>query len=116
MNELEPIKVLIVNEEGHYLSGTALQWEFTGERYRARVFDYAGDRVAEQIELVKRAHGMVWIAVKLDPREAFEFCDLCGSRMVAPRAYFDGTQFLCKDCKTAARRPGETLGAIPGKP
>jgi hypothetical protein len=116
LNELEPIKVLIVNEDGHYLSGTALQWEFTNERCRARVFDYSDDRVAQQIELVKKVHGMVWIAGKLDPREAFEFCDRCGGRMVAPRAYFDGLQFLCGECRASLAPPGETLGLIPAKP
>ena len=52
--------------------GTATEWEFTDDRTRARVFDYMGDRVAEQIELVRRAHGRVWIAVKLDPMEVYE--------------------------------------------
>jgi hypothetical protein len=99
MSEPETIKVLIVNEEGQYLAGTATQWEFTEERSRARVFDYFGDHVAEQIKLVRRAYGTVWIAVRLDPREAYEFCDRCGTRMMAFRAFFDGKEFLCPDCR-----------------
>ena len=91
--------MLIVNEEGQYLAGTATHWEFTDERVRARVFDYERDHVAEQIRLVRRAHGSVWVAVKLDPSEAYEFCDRCGSRMMAWKAYFDGTQFLCSGCR-----------------
>jgi len=102
MNDGTSVKVLIVNDDGQYLAGTATEWEFTDDRARARVFDYAGDRVAEQIELVRRAHGRVWIAVKLDPLEVYEFCDRCGCRMRALRAYFDGKQFLCMDCKDAA--------------
>ena len=99
MTDAEAIKVLIVNEHGQYLSGTALRWEFTDDRLSARVFDYQQDRVPEQLDLVRRAYGTIWIAIKLDPREAFEFCDRCGSRMDAPRAYFDGNQFLCRDCR-----------------
>jgi len=99
MKDRDAVKVLIVNDDGQYLAGTAIAWEFTEDRSRAKVFDYVRDRVAEQIDLVRRAHGKVWIAVKLDPREAYEFCDRCGCRIVAYRAYFDGTQFLCADCR-----------------
>lgn len=99
MSETEGTKVLIVNEEGLYLAGTATHWEFTEERLRARVFDYERDHVAEQIRLVRRAHGAVWVAVKLDPREAYEFCDRCGTRLTAWKTFFDGTQFLCPACR-----------------
>ncbi len=99
MSEIDAIKVLIVNEEGQYLAGTATHWEFTEERTRARVFDYQRDRVAEQIQLVRKAHGMVWVALKLDPSETFEFCDRCGARMTSWRAFFDGHQFLCMVCR-----------------
>lgn len=102
MNEPERIKVLIVNEEGQYLAGTATHWEFTEDRSRARVFDYWQDHVADQIRLVKNAYGNAWIAVRLDPREAYEFCDRCGSRMMARMAFFDGRQFLCPHCRDAS--------------
>ncbi len=101
MNDPDRTKVLIVNEEGQYLAGTATHWEFTEDRGRARVFDYALDHVADQIRLVKNAYGKVWIAVRLDPREAYEFCDRCGSRLVARTAFFDGRQFLCSHCRHA---------------
>ena len=99
MQDLEVIKVLIVNEHGQYLSGTATHWEFTEERIRARVFDYHGDRVTEQLKLVQKIYGTVWIAVKLDPAETFEFCDRCGTRLMATQAIFDGTYFLCSQCR-----------------
>jgi hypothetical protein len=99
INDREPVKVLIVNDDGQYLAGTATHWEFTDDRTQARVFDYVGDRVAETIELIRKAHGRVWIAVKLDPGEVYEFCDRCGCRMRAYRTYFDGRQFLCMDCR-----------------
>jgi len=47
MNDRVAVKVLIVNDDGQYLAGTATEWEFTEDRTRARVFDYVGDRVAE---------------------------------------------------------------------
>jgi hypothetical protein len=101
MNDRDPVKVLIVNDDGQYLAGTATHWEFTDDRSQAKVFDYLEDRVADTIELIRKAHGRVWIAVKLDPREVLEFCDRCGRRMHAPRAYFDGQRFLCADCRAA---------------
>jgi hypothetical protein len=99
MNDREAVKVLIVNDDGQYLAGTATDWEFTDDRSRAAVFDYWTDQVAERIELVRKAHGRVWIAVKLDSREVYEFCDRCGRRMRALRTFFDGQCFLCGDCK-----------------
>jgi hypothetical protein len=104
MSEPVALKVLIVNEHGQYLAGTATRWEFTEDRSRAKVFDYDKDRVPEQIRLVKRAHGMVWIAVKLDPREGYEFCDRCGTRSMPRHLYFNGQQFLCRDCKAEPDR------------
>lgn len=99
MNDREAVKVLIVNDDGLYLAGTAFQWEFTDDRAKARVFDYDADEVAERIELVRKAQGKVWIAVRVDPREVYEFCDRCGRRARAFKTFFDGRQFLCGDCR-----------------
>lgn len=99
MSDAVPIHVLIVNEHGQYLTGTAAHWEFTDERTRAKVFDYVGDRVEDQLRLVRRAYGTAWIAIKLDPRESYEFCDCCGKRMMSIKAFFDGHRFLCLDCR-----------------
>lgn len=112
MRESDEIKVLIVNEEGLYLSGTATQWEFTEDRARARVFDYLGDHVAALLHLVRNASQAIWIAVKLDPREAYEFCDRCGARMTAAQARYDGTQFYCPGCAGS----GQETRPIPGNP
>ena len=98
----ETVKVLIVNDEGQYLAGTATHWQFTDDRTRARVFDYTADRVAEMISLVRKTEGTVWVAVKLDPREALEFCDRCGCRLEAWQAFFDGSQFFCRTCRQQA--------------
>lgn len=101
MLHADTTKVLIINEDGLYLSGTASHWEFTEERTRARVFDYIQDHVAEQLQLVRNAYQTIWIAVKLDPHEAYEFCDRCGARMTALQARFTGNQFLCPGCHEA---------------
>ena len=101
MNDREAIKVLIVNDDGQFLAGTAFQWEFTYDRSKAKVFDYQQDRVAERIELVRKAEGKVWIAVRVDPREVHEICDRCGRRLRAFKMFFDGAQFLCAECKDA---------------
>jgi hypothetical protein len=101
MNDREAVKVLIVNDDGQYLAGTATHWEFTDDRHQARVFDFLEDQVGDTIDLIRRAHGRVWIAVRLDPREVLEFCDRCGRRMRAPRTFFDGQRFLCEDCREA---------------
>lgn len=102
MNEPEAIKVLIVNEDGQYLAGSAIHWEFTDERLHARVFDYVEDHVAAILRLVNKSYGAVWIAVRLEPSETFEFCDGCGSRMSATGAFFDGQRFLCPGCRGGA--------------
>ena len=102
MSEPETIKVLIVNDDGQYLTGTAFAWEFTDDRSKAKVFDYHRDHVAESIDLIRKAEGKVWIAVRLDPREVYEFCDRCGCRQRAFKVFYDGRQFLCGECKEAA--------------
>jgi hypothetical protein len=92
------LKVLIVNPDGLYLAGTANRWEFTDDRSRARVFDYDNDRVGDMIHLVRKVHELVWIAVRLDPHEAYEFCDRCGRPTLPANTFFDGRRFLCRDC------------------
>jgi hypothetical protein len=117
MTEPDEIKVLIINEEGQYLAGTGTHWEFTDERARARVFDYIGDHVADQIQLVRNAYGKAWVAVRLDPREAYEYCDRCGSRMVAMRSFFNGREFLCKACHEVDMSPAPSAAhPLPAKP
>jgi hypothetical protein len=106
MNPPQAMKVLIVNQDGLYLAGTATEWEFTEDRSRAKVFDYLQDHVGDLINLVRKVHGMVWIAVKLDAAEAYEFCDRCGTRTPPVQAFFDGKQFLCPDCRAGNRPAG----------
>jgi hypothetical protein len=109
MNDADATKVLIVNEHGQYLAGTASYWEFTEDRLRARVFDFHKDEVTEQLQLVRKVYGTIWIAVKLDPKETYEFCDRCGTRMTALHAVFDGALFLCRECRANANSPAPIL-------
>ncbi len=103
MNDPLCIRVVIRNEDGAYLAGGPDGWEFTQDRSKARVFDYLRDRVAEQLSLIEEADGKSWVAVRLDPREAYEVCDRCGARVMSFKAYFDGKEFFCPACRSAAR-------------
>jgi hypothetical protein len=98
MNELHAIKVILRNQEGNYLAGDFEHGEFTDDRAKARVFDYVQDRVREQLDSMRAARGSAWVAVRLDPREAYEICDRCGRRVMSFRALFDGARYLCDEC------------------
>jgi hypothetical protein len=105
MNDPHAIKVILQNQEGRYLAGDIERGEFTDERAKAKVFDYVRDQVREQLELIRKTRGFVWVAVRADPREAYEVCDQCGRRVMSFKALFDGARFLCADC---ARREAGT--------
>ncbi len=108
MQESWGIRVLIQNEAGEYLAGGPTDWHFTRERERATVFDYWRDAVPEQLATIRRSQNRDWKVVRLDPREVYEVCDGCGSRMMAMKVFFDGTKYLCQQCRTAnkAVQPG----------
>ena len=99
MTGLQNSKVIIRAPDRSYLTGGPTVWEFTADSLKATVLDYETDRVAEQLELVRRTHGITLEAVPLDPKLTHEICDRCEQLMVAPLAFFDGTQFLCPDCR-----------------
>jgi formylmethanofuran dehydrogenase subunit E len=95
------IRVLIQNEAGEYLTGGPTEWHFTEQRERATVFDYVRDAVPEQLALIRRTHNHDWRVVKLDPREVYEICDHCGSQVMAMKVFFNGTEYLCQECKNS---------------
>jgi hypothetical protein len=96
------IKVRIRNSAGQYLVGDPISWGFSNDVSRAMVLDYQRHRVAEQLELIRRNHGVALEAVPVDPREVYETCDRC-ERLVTPfAAFFDGARFFCPDCLTKA--------------
>ena len=92
-------KVFIRNADGSYLSGGGMQWGFTNERMRATVFDYERDRVAEQLEGIRKTHGIVLVTVPVELKEIHEACDECEQLVAPSRAFFDGKGFLCVDCR-----------------
>jgi hypothetical protein len=100
MNERRVIKVRIINPAGEFLAVRSGQWGFTPERARAAVFDYADDHVAEQIEIIHKAQGLVLKSVPLDPGEFYETCDRCAREVLPFMAFFNGKEFLCADCRS----------------
>lgn len=99
MHDAPPLKVFLANIQGDFLTLEDGHWAFTNERTRAIVFDYIGDRVPQQIELAQRMYHLVLKPVPLDPGEFFESCDGC-KRVSAPLdVFFDGSKFLCADCR-----------------
>ncbi len=99
MEESRGIKVIIRSPDGRYVSGHQEAWSLTPDSSKARVFDFVADHIAEQLESLRHSHGPTWVAVPVDPRERYEICDLCGQRVMAPKIFFDGRQFLCFECK-----------------
>jgi hypothetical protein len=99
-------KVFIRSQDGAYLTGSGAHWEFTGERMRATVFDYFEDRIPEQLEGLLQAHGIVLVAVPVDPVEIHEACDDCACLVAPAKAFYDGNKFLCDYCKDAGPPTG----------
>jgi len=99
MNDRHAIHVVIRNFSGQYLTGSQGAWIFSSQLGQAKVFDYVADRVPEQLQLLRKNHGLWLEAVLLDPGERYETCDRCGQRMFSFKAYFDGREYLCPDCR-----------------
>jgi hypothetical protein len=93
------IPVVLRSFDGQYLAGHEGAWCFSQDLNEARVFDYIGDRIPEQLQMLEEDHGLSLSAMPLDPRERYETCDRCGARAMALRVYFDGRQFLCPACR-----------------
>lgn len=98
MDERHAIKVIIQAPDGRFLKGEPNAWAFTTDPAEARVFDYVGDCIAEQLEGLRQDRGLEWTAVPVDPRERYEVCDLCGQRVMAFKVFFDGKRYLCPEC------------------
>ena len=85
-------------------------WSFTEDFTQARVFDFIRDRIAEQIEALRREHGLLLSAIAVDPLERYEICDVCGHRTMPYSIFFDGRRFFCPSChpdKSADRTPAD---------
>ena len=97
--EKHTTKVYIRGQDGAYLTGAGAEWEFTADRRKATVFDYLHDRIAEQLEGLRRDQGIVLVVEAVDPREIHESCDKCEQLVSPTKAFFDGTKFVCGDCR-----------------
>ncbi len=110
------IKVFICNLAGEYLAGDGDEWLFTSNRTTAHVFDYHADAVVLQLEQTRRELGVVWVAVPVDPQLAGETCDVCGQRLPAIDAIFDGTRFFCPACRAISRNSRPWRVPLPNSP
>jgi len=104
MRERHDIHVILRDGFGRYLAGQRNDWSFTEEFSQARVFDFIKDRIAEQVEMLRREHGLELSIVAVDPLERYEVCDICGNRTMPYSTFFDGNQFLCSNCSTAGAK------------
>jgi len=102
MRERHAIHVVLRDGFGRYLSGQRNGWSFTDDFTQARVFDFIRDRIAEQVEALRRDHGLDLSILAVDPLERYEVCDVCGDRSMPYSTFFDGHRFLCAACKAGA--------------
>jgi hypothetical protein len=102
MNHTDPIRVIIRNPEGQYLTQGRKGWEFTRERTKAIVFDFKEDHIAEHLALIRKAQGPALEAVAAEAAEIHETCDGCQRTVKAYEAFFDGNRLLCAACRSPA--------------
>jgi hypothetical protein len=101
MRERHAIHVVLQDGFGRYLAGQRNSWSFTEDFSQARIFDFIRDRIAEQVEMLRREHGLELSILAVDPLERYEVCDVCGNRSMPYSTFFDGNRFLCSNCSTA---------------
>jgi hypothetical protein len=93
------IKVFICNLLGEYLSRDGLNWSFTTDRTKARIFDYAADHVADKLAMAWREGDAVWVAVQVAQEGEGETCDGCARKLRYTDIQFDGARYLCPQCR-----------------
>ncbi len=94
-----PLFVRVRNPEGKYLAGAGGQVEFCSDIKHARIFDCRRDQIEHQLAFIRLTQGIRLEAEPVDPKEIHETCDRCGSLALPFHMYFDGKQFLCRDCR-----------------
>lgn len=97
------VRVVIVDGQGRFLAEDANGLFFTEQRSGALVFRYRADRVQEQIETLRRTSGIVLVPDPVLPEEVYETCDACKEFFMPHMVFFDGTLFLCADCRNLVR-------------
>jgi hypothetical protein len=100
MRERKPIHVVLQDGFGRYLAGQKDTWSFTEDFTQAKVFDFIRDCISEQVEILRRDHGVELTILAVDPVERYEVCDFCGHRAMPYSTFFDGKHYFCRDCVT----------------
>jgi hypothetical protein len=100
LNELPDIKVFIRDARGKYLAQDANGLFVSEDRSAAMVFNYRGDSVAEQLEMLGEMHGVALAAEPVPLQEIYETCDRCKDLFMPFMTFFDGERFLCPDCRS----------------
>lgn len=102
--DIPDIKVFIRNIRGQYLAGAAEESYFTDNRAEALVVGYRTDRVPDQIAMIRKTQGIFLVADPVPLDEIYEKCDRCGDLASPLMTFFDGTHFVCADCRKPKRR------------
>ena len=107
VKSLPDVRVHILNPQGKYLAGDGDDLYFTDQRSEAIVLSYEADRVAEQLESLRRTQGIILQSVPVPLEEIYETCDRCKELYMPFMTYFDGKEFLCVEChrRISPRRP-----------
>jgi hypothetical protein len=100
--DIPDMKVFIHNTAGQYLAGGAKELFFTNDRSLALVLDYRADRVPEQLDLIRRTHGITLVVDPVPLSDIYETCDRCKDLFPPFMVFFDGKRFLCSDCRRLA--------------
>jgi len=105
-NHAPDVRVHIVNPQGLYLALESEELRFTADRGKALVLSYEADRVAEQLEVIRRAEGICLESAPVPLEEIYERCDRCEELFMPFMIFFDGKRFCCVECRRrVARRP-----------
>jgi hypothetical protein len=94
--------VRIRNPEGKYLGGEVKKMGFYDDIKRAIIFDCRRDRIEQQLEYVRLVQGIKLEVEPVDPKEIHESCDRCGRLALSFQMFFDGEQYLCRECRGSA--------------
>ncbi len=97
--ELPELKVTVRNPQGKYLAQDSNGLFFTDDRTLAVVLRYQADHVREQIESLRQTYGIALVADPVPLEEIYEKCDQCRDWFMPYMLFFDGSQFLCTDCR-----------------
>jgi hypothetical protein len=112
MSELAELKVMVRDSQGKYLAQDPNGLFFTDDRAAAVVLRYQADHVREQLESIRRVYGVALVADPVPLEEVYEKCDQCRDWFMPYMLFFDGSQFLCADCR--GKKPSRKTNAGPG--